>query len=227
MLHGDTSACGAVLMRVLRRVRFCGWTRARQGNRLLVLEPPPQVNESHDVLDEEQIVKAIEFARGECGLNSAGPIIDEVRALLDRANVLREPSDFDLLVFFARHPRTLLTSESLARLLGYEPKDIARSLDSLIECGLLTRTQTSAHAARLYVFVDDAAHDWIPPLLRMAGTRTGRLALRQVLATRTRDGREGHAVSNSHDAGTSAPRSVVLRMTPDLRDAHGSDAKAG
>lgn len=160
-------------------------------------------------------------------MDPAGPTIDEVRALLDRANVLRESSDFDLLVFFARHPTTLLTSESLARLLGYEPKDIVRSLESLMECGLLKRTQTSAHAARLYILVDDEPHDWIPPLLRMAGTRAGRLALRQVLANRAQEGRKGHAVSNSDDAGKAAPRSVVPRMTPDAPDAHGSDTKAG
>ena len=117
----------------------------------------------------------------------AGPTIEEARKLLERARILREPADFDLLVFFARHPRTLLASESLAALLGYELKDIARSLEALLECGLLKRTQTSAHAARLYVFAADAPHEWLPPLLKMAATRAGRLALRQILANRPRE----------------------------------------
>ena len=67
----------------------------------------------------------------------AGPTIDEARRLLERALILREPADFDLLVFFARHPRTLLASESLAAFLGYELNDIARSLEALRECGRL------------------------------------------------------------------------------------------
>ena len=116
----------------------------------------------------------------------AGPIIEEARRLLEGAHILREPADFDLLVFFARHPRTLLASESLGALLGYELKDIARSLEALLESGLLKRTQTSAHAARLYVFAPDAPHEWLPPLLKMAATRTGRVALRKLLADRPR-----------------------------------------
>ncbi|MGH9330461.1 MAG: hypothetical protein ACRD09_08465 [Vicinamibacterales bacterium] len=56
------------------------------------------------------------------------------------------------MLFFARHPRTLLISEQLAVWLGYELKQIAGSLDVLMAAGLLTRTQNPTHAARLYVF---------------------------------------------------------------------------
>ena len=35
----------------------------------------------------------------------------------------------DRFIFFARYPRTLLSSESLASFLGYDLKDIAESLD--------------------------------------------------------------------------------------------------
>ena len=156
----------------------------------------------------------------------AASTIEEARTLLERANVLREAADFDLLVFFARHPRTLLASESLAALLGYELKDIARSLEALLECGLLTRTQTSAHAARLYVFAADPPPEWVPPLLKMAATRTGRLALRQLLANRPRE-RPASGLSSNTD-GTRAPqRSVLLRMPPDSHSEQSSDAKAG
>ena len=157
----------------------------------------------------------------------AGPTIEEARTLLERASVLREAADFDLLVFFARHPRTLLASESLAALLGYELKDIARSLEALLACGLLMRTQTSAHAARLYVFAADAAPEWVPPLLRMAATRTGRLALRQLLANRPRERRPSGLSSNTEDGTRAAPRSVVLRMPSDSHTEQSSDVKAG
>jgi predicted transcriptional regulator len=157
----------------------------------------------------------------------AGPIIEEARALLDRASVLREAADFDLLVFFARHPRTLLPSESLAALLGYELKDIARSLEALLECGLLKRTQTSAHAARLYVFAAEAPHEWVPPLLKMATTRAGRLALRQLLANRPREKPGSRPSPNTEDGGRSGQRSVVLRMPSDTDGEQSSDAKTG
>ena len=155
----------------------------------------------------------------------AGPTIEEARTLLHRASVLREPADFDLLVFFARHPRTLLPSESLGALLGYELKDIARSLEALLECGLLKRTQTSAHAARLYVFAAEAPPDWLPPLLKMAATRTGRLALRQLLANRPREKPVSRPSPNTEDGARAGRRSVV-RMPPDTYEQN-SDAKAG
>jgi hypothetical protein len=157
----------------------------------------------------------------------AGPTIEEARTLLDRATVLREAADFDLLVFFARHPRTFLPSEWLAALLGYELKDIARSLEALLECGLLTRTQTSAHAARLYVFAADAPPEWVPPLLKMATTRAGRLALRQLLASRPREKPGSRASPNTEDGTRAGQRSVVLRMPDDTSGEQRSDAKAG
>jgi DNA-binding MarR family transcriptional regulator len=156
----------------------------------------------------------------------AGPTIEEARRLLESAHILREPADFDLLVFFARHPRTLLASESLGALLGYELKDIARSLETLLESGLLKRTQTSAHAARLYVFATDAPREWLPPLLKMAATRTGRVALRQVLADRPRERPASGRSSNTEDAARAGQRSVVLRMPSDTHGEQRSDAKA-
>ena len=156
----------------------------------------------------------------------AAPTIEEARTLLERASVLREPAEFDLLVFFARHPRTLLPSESLGTLLGYELKDIARSLDALLECGLLKRTQTSAHAARLYVFAADAPPEWVPPLLKMAATRTGRLALRQLLANRPRERPVSGLSPNLGEGTRPGQRSVVLRMPSDTHGEQNSGAKA-
>ena len=117
---------------------------------------------------------------------------DEARRLLDRIGVLQHDCDLDLLVFFARHPRSLLASETLASFLGYELKEIADSLEVLLAASLLTRTQTKAHAARLYVLATDVRtggtnHDWLPSLMAVAATREGRLVLKQALARRRRE----------------------------------------
>jgi hypothetical protein len=114
---------------------------------------------------------------------------DDARQLLDRIRVIRDICDLDLLVFFARHPRSLLSSDALARFLGHDLREIADSLETLSTAGLLTRTQTSAHAARLYVLNhgDDTA-PWLPSLVALASSRVGRLALRQELRRRPREG---------------------------------------
>ena len=113
---------------------------------------------------------------------------EDARRLLARIGCTRV-CDLDLLIFFARHPRALLASEALAGFLGYDLKDIADSLEVLMAAGLLTRAQTPAHAARLYVFSPDSSGDWLPSLMVLASTRDGRLALRQGLRA-------------SHDAGS-------------------------
>ena len=130
---------------------------------------------------------------------------EEARRLLDRIRVLKHACDLDLLVFFARHPRSLLASESLASFLGYDLKDIAASLDVLLGAGLLKRAQTPAHAARLYVFALDGAHvgpdgGWLPALLEMASTRQGRLALREALRCRSSEGPGGVMAQAGHGA---------------------------
>lgn len=120
----------------------------------------------------------------------------DARRLLDRISVLRYACDLDLLLFFARHPRSLLASESLAAFLGYDLNEIADSLEVLLSAGLLTRAQTPAHAARLYVYAVDHTNsggngDSIASLLALASTRDGRLALREALPRRRRAKSEG------------------------------------
>jgi len=113
---------------------------------------------------------------------------EDARGLLDRIGVLRHRCDLDLLVFFSRHPRVLLTSESLVRFLGDDDSEIARSLDVLLATGLLTRTQTDTHAARLYVFSnEDMHHEWLPGILRIASTSEGRKRLLSALSERDDD----------------------------------------
>lgn len=108
---------------------------------------------------------------------------DDARRVLKRSGVLRQRADLDLLIFFVRHPRALLTSEQLAGFLGYDQSQIAASLEILLAAKLLTRTQGRSHAARLYVFTPQghSGGSGLPELLQFVATREGRLALRDGL----------------------------------------------
>lgn len=95
--------------------------------------------------------------------------------LLARTSVVRDGCDLDLLVFLHRHPRALLTSEQLAAFVGYDIKQVAKSLDAFIDAGLLVRTQNPMHAARLYLLVlDGPKGGGLATLLKLASTRHGR-----------------------------------------------------
>lgn len=125
--------------------------------------------------------------------------------LLERLGVLSHPCDLDLLLFFFKHPNCLLRSETLAAFLGYENKVMSESLDSLLGAGLLSRAQTPAHAARLYVLAATPdTHEWLPGIVSAASTRAGRLALRQALADGSRQPR-GHARAQAPGVETSRP----------------------
>ena len=107
---------------------------------------------------------------------------DHIRRLLDRIKVLRRPCDLDLLLFFIRHPRALLSSDQIAAFLGYDVKRLGESLDLLVTAELLTRTQTPTSAAGMYVFAIGGPHrGWLPSLVELASTREGRLAMRAAL----------------------------------------------
>ena len=111
---------------------------------------------------------------------------DHIRHLLDRSGVLRDQCDLDLLLFFVRHPRALLTSDQIAAILGYDVKTLGESLDVLVTAELLTRMQKPASASRMYVFADGGTHsDWLPALVELASTREGRLAMRDRLKGKT------------------------------------------
>ena len=102
--------------------------------------------------------------------------------MLDRIRGIRHACDLDLLLFFYRHPRALLTGERLVTVLGYDGAQVAKSLDGLIEGGLLTRSQNASHAAHLYVLelggVDGGP---LSALLEIAATREGRRELLRLL----------------------------------------------
>ncbi len=129
------------------------------------------------------------------------------RRLLDSVGLLRHPCDLDLLLFFVRHPRTLMSSEQLAAFLGYDLKRISESLEVLLEARLLRRTPNPAHAARMYVFaVSSPNGGWLPALLDLASTQNGRLMLRRELKRRVPDSAgEGQGLM-----GDSRPRPILV-----------------
>ena len=95
--------------------------------------------------------------------------------MLDRIGAIREACDLDLLLFFYRHPRALLTGDQLVAYLGYDRERIEDSIEGLIEAGLLTRSQNPARAARLYVLeLDGVPGGLLSSLARIAATREGR-----------------------------------------------------
>lgn len=95
--------------------------------------------------------------------------------MLDRIRGVRNPCDLDLLLFFYRHPCALLTSELLVTYLGYDREQVATSLEGLLEAGLLTRSQSSSHSARLYVLaLESVPGGLLPSFLEIVTSRPGR-----------------------------------------------------
>jgi len=97
---------------------------------------------------------------------------------------LRDACDLDLLLFFSRHPRVVLSSEQLAAYVGYDLVAVARALDLLLGAGLLKRTLNHGAPGRMYVLEVDHAEEWLEPLRRMCATPDGRNALRALLRQR-------------------------------------------
>jgi hypothetical protein len=106
--------------------------------------------------------------------------------MLDRIRGIRHACDLDLLLFFYRHPLALLTGEQLVVYLGRDREQVAKSLDGLIEAGLVTRSQSPPHAARLYVLELDAPPGpggLLSSFLKIAATRQGRLEVMRLLGS--------------------------------------------
>jgi hypothetical protein len=143
---------------------------------------------------------------------------EDVHTLLDRIDALRHPCDLDLLMFFVKHPHTLLASEQLAAFMGYDIEQLAQSLDVLLEAGLVTRSQNPTQAARMHVFAAGGTPGgWLPALVTLASTRAGRLALIRVLKSRSPARRAGPAarVGSSPPAAPSR-RPFLLRPKLDV-----------
>jgi len=119
--------------------------------------------------------------------------------VLARLPYLHHRCDLDLLVFFHRHPRVLLTSDRLVAVLGYDLKQIAGSLETLIAAKVVTRTQHQATGARMYAFEAlDSDNDSLARLLRTASARAGRLAIIRALESRQVKEPDGASRSRLH-----------------------------
>lgn len=98
--------------------------------------------------------------------------------MLDRLPGIEHACDVDLLLFFYRHPRALMTGERLVACLGYERGQAVKSLEMLIEAGFVTRSQNPCRTARLYVLNLEALPDGLlSRFLEAASTRQGRQAV--------------------------------------------------
>jgi hypothetical protein len=109
---------------------------------------------------------------------------DPLAVQLVEAAGLRDACDLDLLLFFSRHPRVVLSSEQLAAYVGYDLAEVARALDLLLGAGLLKRTLNLGAPGRMYVLEVDHAEEWLEPLRRVCATPDGRNALRALLRER-------------------------------------------
>jgi hypothetical protein len=108
--------------------------------------------------------------------------MQDLRSMLERIRSVRHACDLDLLLFFYRHSRALLTSEQLVAYLGYDRERVAKSLDGLIEAGLLTGSENRSRAARLYVLELGALPaSVVSSLLKIAATRQGRQEVLRLL----------------------------------------------
>lgn len=106
----------------------------------------------------------------------------DLPSMLDRIKGVRHACDLDLLLFFFRHPRALLTSEQIVGYVGHDRERVAKSLDGLIEAGLLTRSQNPSRAARLYVLELHALPGGLlSSFLKIADTRQGRMEAMRLL----------------------------------------------
>jgi hypothetical protein len=105
-----------------------------------------------------------------------------LRSMLDRVRCIRCACDLDLLLFFHRHPCSLLASDRIFAHLGYAFQQAALSLDGLVDSGVLTRSRGRSGAACLYVLeTRGLGGDALSSLLRIAATPAGRQGLMRLL----------------------------------------------
>ena len=114
------------------------------------------------------------------------------------AGGLQHPCDLDLVLFFRRHPDTLITSEQLAKFVGHDLRQVGRSLDVLVERQVVLRSPNPTHVARRYRLAPIAQREWLHRLLRIADTLEGRRELRQLLRD---NGPRPESTASSHNPG--------------------------
>lgn len=105
---------------------------------------------------------------------------------LARSPVIRTACDLDLLLFFARHSRALLTTEQVAAFVGYGLKQVSECLEHLVAAGLVRRQRAGTPGTCLFAFEADETDDGsLAALLRFAADREGRLAVMSALDDRS------------------------------------------
>ena len=119
--------------------------------------------------------------------------IDPAAVPLVEAAGLRDTCDLDLLLFFSRHPRVVLSSEQLATYVGYDVQHVARALDFLLGRGLLKRTLHARAPGQMYVLEVDHAEEWLESLRQLCATPEGRNSLKALL--KQRQSQNGHGRS--------------------------------
>ena len=86
---------------------------------------------------------------------------------------------WDVLVFLDRHPSILVSTEDIARFLGYATAEVIAALDSLESSGLVERSRVS-QGVRLYQLTapaDPTRRDALERLMTLADSHTVRLLL--------------------------------------------------
>lgn len=111
------------------------------------------------------------------------PVTMEALRLVEAAGI-RETYEFDLLLFFLRHPRVVLSSEQLATYVGHEVQHVARALEVMLGARLLEQGGSPAVAGRMYVLALDHVVERLEPVRRLCATTDGRHALRTLLKER-------------------------------------------
>jgi hypothetical protein len=100
-------------------------------------------------------------------------------------DLLVHPCALDLLLFFSRHPRALLTVEDLVSRVGYRGGQIREGLDTLQRAGIVTWSkgppQESVPLARMFELTPGMWGEILPAVLWVASTPAGRNALRDAL----------------------------------------------
>jgi len=125
----------------------------------------------------------VSIPKGSTGIQKIQPSNPLAVQLLEGTG-LRDACDLDLLLFFSRHPRVVLSSEQLAAYVGYDLVEVARALDLLLGAGLLKRTLNHGAPGRMYVLEVDHAEEWLETLRRLCATPDGRNALKALLRER-------------------------------------------
>ena len=105
-------------------------------------------------------------------------------------DLLEHPCDLDVLRFFHRHPRAMLTLDDLVSLVGYGPEEIRASVDVLLRARLLAGVKPGlgdpASRPRLYEFTPSTRGGLLTSFLWLASSVDGRRVLRQALGTSNR-----------------------------------------